>query len=206
MKHHATPLVARATRWITLAVGVALLTGRASTRLIESEVRSFAGSAPAATPATYRFERLPSQLADNTGQALLEAAAQQVLATKGLTPGDDKARYSVQLRLEVGQISQDPLWRWDAPFARHRWLFHPFGDLWYSSRMMSLERDAYRHTVHVLVRDTTAGIAAFEANAVHDGRWSDTRNLLAPILEAALRDFPQGNGKPQNVTVELPNK
>ena len=206
MKYPTAPLIARATRWITLAVGVALLAGCASSRLIESEVRSFSGTAPATTPATYRFERLPSQLSDNTGQALLEAAAQQVLTTKGLTQGDVKGRYSVQLRLDVGQISQDPLWRWDAPFSRHRWLFHPFGDLWYGSRTMSLERDAYRHTIHVLVRDTTAGTPAFEANAIHDGRWSDTRNLLAPILEAALREFPQGNGTAHNVTVELPNK
>jgi hypothetical protein len=40
---------------------------------------------------------------------------------------------------------------------------------------------------------------------VHDSPWSDTPNLVAPLLEAALSDFPNSEPKPKTITVVLPH-
>jgi len=52
------------------------------------------------------------------------------------------------------------------------------------------------------LRDSGTGQLAYETAAVFEGPWSDTLNLLPPMLEAALKDYPlPGNRK---VVVELP--
>ena len=82
-----------------------LLAGCAMPRMIDSEVQSFASSAAALRPATYRFERLPSQ-SKSPKQEALEAMAMQALAQVGLTQAggavaDAEVRYGVQVRANV---------------------------------------------------------------------------------------------------------
>ncbi len=54
----------------------------------------------------------------------------------------------------------------------------------------------------MLLRDSSNGQLAYETAAVFDGPWRDTLNLLPPMLEAALKDYPLP-GK-RRVVVELP--
>ncbi len=187
-----------------LALGVAtgVLTGCATSRHVDSEVRSFAGPAPVAAAASYRFERLPSQTAKT--QEPLEAAAQKVLTAKGLVLDEAKARYSVQLRLEADALAPD---YWHGAFGPplfDRILVAPNGTLWREVRRPILDSTKVRHMVQVVVRDLGTGSVAFETRAVHESPWSDTLNLIPPLVEAAFADFPQGQPTAKRVVVVVP--
>ncbi|MGI4779574.1 MAG: DUF4136 domain-containing protein [Janthinobacterium lividum] len=94
------------------------LTGCATRWVVESDVRSFSSLTPdagVAPGATYRFERLPSQLQDERGahQAdSLEALAAPALDAVGLARDDVAPRYSVQIGARVG-LTLSP---WDDPW------------------------------------------------------------------------------------------
>ena len=185
-----------------LALATVVLTGCATSRNIDSEVRSFGGPTPIAAGATYRFERLPSQ--DAKALEPLEAAAQQALTAKGLVRADAKASYSVQVRLDAHTLLPDALSRWtNAPFP-DRIVLAPDGSLWRQVRRPLMDPNWYRHSLQVVVRDLANGNVAYESRAVHESPWSDTPNLVAPLMEAALSDFPNSESKPKTITVVLP--
>lgn len=185
----------------SLALAAVMLSGCATSRNVDSEVRSFGGTTPIATGATYRFERLPSQ--DPKAQEPLEAATQKALATKGLVLDEARARYTVQVRLDSDYLLRDAFGHWQySPFDRI--ILSPDGTLWRQMRSPLIDPVWYRRTLQVVVRELGSGNIAYETRAVHDSPWSDTPNLIAPILDAALGDFPQSQPTPKTVTVVLP--
>ena len=194
----------RGSRWLTLAglaVSAMLLTGCATSRNVDSEVRSFTGTTQIAAGATYRFERLPSQ--DPKVQEPLEATAQHALAAKGLVRADDKAHYSVQVRLDDDLLMSDSMSRWaNSPFP-DRIVLAPNGTLWRQVRHPQMDPRWYRRTVQVVIRDLANGSVAYDTRATNDSPWSDTVNLMAPLVEAALHDFPQSESQPKTITVVL---
>ena len=178
-----------------------VLTGCATSRNVDSEVRSFGGSTRIAPGATYRFERLPSQ--DPKGQEPLEAVAEKVLTAKGLVRDNNKASYSVQLRLDAEVLLPDTLARWASfPFP-DRVVVAPDGTVWRQVRRPLMDPMWYRRTLQLVVRDLTNGNVAYDTRAVHDSPWSDTPNLIAPMLEAALSDFPSSEPKSKTITIVL---
>lgn len=186
-----------------LALATVVLSGCATSRNVDSEVRSFGGTTPIAAGATYRFERLPSQ--DPKALEPLEAAAQKALTAKGLVRADATANYSVQVRLDAEVLVPDTLSRWaSAPFP-DRIVLAPDGSLWRQVRRPLMEPTWYRYSLQVVMRDLTNGSVAYDTRAVHESPWSDTPNLVGPLLEAALRDFPNSESKPKTITVVLPN-
>jgi hypothetical protein len=182
-------------------------------RMIDSDVQSFV-SGPAARPATYRFERLPSQT-DAPAQAQLEALAAAALAKVELTPAPlvsgaiagtaaaaPTARYAVQVSARVEAINSpygEPSFGgfWGMGMGRGR--SHHYGGFG-----MSLEPTWYRHGVHILLRDSTGGQSVFESSASFDGPWADSGNLLPVILDAALQGYPNPPSGPRKVVIELP--
>ena len=187
----------------SLALATVVLSGCATSRNIDSEVRSFGGPMPIAAGASYRFERLPS-MAQSPTQDALETATAKVLASKGLVRNDASARYTVQVRLDVDRVAPDRYpFGMDSRFS-DRIVLAPDGSLWQRVRRPLTDPIAYRHAAHIVVRDIAAGSAVFETQAVQEGPWSDTPNLLEPIVEAALRDYPQTSPAPKNITVVLP--
>ena len=195
----------RGFQWLTcsgLAIATVVLAGCATGRTIDSEVRSFGGPTPIAAGATYRFERLPSQ--DPKAQEPLELAAQKELTAKGMLRNDGQARYSVEVRLEASMLMSNALQRWaNSPFP-DRIVIGPDGSLWRQVRRPLLDPTWYRHTLQLVVRDLGNGGVAFDTRAVHESPWSDTPNLIAPLMRAALSDFPQAQPTPKTVLVELP--
>lgn len=186
----------------SLALATLVLSGCATSRNIDSEVRSFGGPAPIAAGATYRFERLPSQ--DTKARQPLEDVAQRVLAAKGMVLADSKPSYSVQVHLEGQTLLPDAMTRWaNSPFP-DRVVIAPDGSLWRQVRRPLMDPTWYRYTLQVVVRDLTTGSVAYETRAVHDSPWSDAPNLIAPMLEAALSDFPKHQAQPKTVTAVLP--
>ena len=186
-------------RWALMA-SVLLLGGCAMTRMIDSYVSSFIGSSGAVTNVGYRFERLPSQLGNSATQDHLEALTTQALQRVGLTRNDAQARYTVQISVRVEQTTHN-----SARVLRQSGFYvGADGLLWESPNALFMEPPWYIHTVQLLMRDIQSGQVAYESTAVHEGPWSDTANLVAPMLEAVLRDYPNPPSGPRRVVVELP--
>ncbi len=104
---------ARGVAQVGIALGLTLLlTACGMPRMIDSQVQSFVGPSTAAgatAPASYRFERLPSQQAQE--QDRIEAMAQTALQEVGLhlANGPDAApRYSVQVQAQVTSFQPPP--------------------------------------------------------------------------------------------------
>ena len=188
--------------WFSRAVLLAAalnLAGCALSRMIDSDVQSFVGTAPAQALTSYRFERLPSQT-DSRTQDQIESLTQEALDRIGLQRSDTAPGYLVQVTVSIESIA-NPTYHPRRP----RWLAGVgtgLYDDWPASPPMDLEVRWYRHKVHLLMRDSTSNQLAYETTAVFDGPWSDTLNLLPAMLEAALKHYPQA--VQQQVTVELP--
>lgn len=178
-----------------LTMLVMLLVGCATSRMIDSDVQSFVGTVPAVTGATYRFERLPSQVA-NGMQDRIEAMTEEALEHVGLHRSDTAPRYLVQV--SVGSEGMRN------PYARPPRFGMVLGanGLWYERPLLDLDPPWIRHRVHLLLRDNAKGQVAYETSAVFEGPWGDTLNLLPPMLEAALKNYPEPGS--HKVVVELP--
>jgi hypothetical protein len=174
------------------------LSGCSLPRMIDSEVQSFAGSSAPVSGADFRFERLPSQQQNAGQQEALEAMTQEALERVGLLRKDAGGRYLVLVGFSVDNI-RNPYYRPQSP----RFVMGNNGmlmEVW--PRVTDMEVPWFRHRLQLTLRDSSNGQLAFETSAVFDGPWSDTPNLLPPMLEAALQDYPQTSRR--TIRVELP--
>ena len=190
----------RAASLFVLFIVSLALAGCATTRMIDSSVRSFATATadmPLEGPFSFRFERLPSQQADAQTQDRIEDIALPVLAQKGLLPDALTPRFTLELRMAVDAITQAD------PFHAY-WGFGTMGSgLWAQPMPMGLQATRYRYSVQLLLRDATNKTVVFESTATHEGPWSDRAAVLPAVLLAAVQDFPQGSDKPRRVLIDL---
>lgn len=198
---------------IFAATVVGLLGGCASTRMVGSEVNSFARwtPAPPAPGSSYRFERLPSQQADLT-QARLEGLAQAALARVGLQHNPQAASLSVQV-----SASSQPMLRsvWDGSY-------YPYGSpnifigggsgggvssvgvgFGFGFPLGGMDTPIYRREVSIVMRELRSNLAVYETRAVSEEPWLDTDPVLSAMLDAALRGFPVPPAGPRRVNVEI---
>ncbi len=192
-----------------------LLSGCALPRMIDSEVQSFGGATPPAASARFEFDRLPSQQG-SAQQDVVESLASVALQKAGLRPvgtantadkadtpgtaGDASPIYKVQVQVQISQIANP---RATAPRSSVLWGWNERepGSLGF---MMVMEPPWFRHAVQIVLRERTSNAVVYETSASFDGPWSDSRNLLPPIMEAALRDYPNAVSSPRKVVIELP--
>jgi hypothetical protein len=192
---------------ICLATAALMLTGCAAFRNLNSEVSSY-GQWPAdRKPATYVFERLPSQQARPEQQATLEAAARRAVELAGFTPAadDQSADVSIQLGARVNASDRspydDPFWWRGGLYYSH---YHRLGrGVWGPGLGVQFATPTYEREVALLIRDRKTGQALYEARASNDGASPSINSLLPAMFEAALKDFPTGGVNPRSVTVEL---
>ena len=191
-------MILRALQRVFALISVALLGACSLPRMIDSDVQSFAGNVLPASTADFRFERLPSQQQNLGLQDTLESMAQEALERIGLTRNDTSGRYLAQVGLGVDNIL-NPYYR--PPRPR---LVKGTDGRWYEEWPMTpdIEVPWYRHRVHLTLRDSSTSQVAYETTAVFDGPWRDTLNLVPPMLEAALKDYPNPGNR--RVVVELP--
>lgn len=186
---------------IALLCIVLLLTGCASSRLIDNQVNAFAPQ-PVPAGSRYRFERLPSQQA-NAEQDQLEAMAEVALAQVGLKRDDTNADYSVQVSAtqRAQSVALDrPAIGWNLG-----WMVGNGG--------ISVGNDAlfpgwdtqtnYWHEVGLVMRHRSSQSVVFETRATHDGPWSDSAQILPAMLEAALQGFPTPPAGVRRVNIEI---
>ena len=200
-----------AVRAFSLIVAAAVLAGCAALNTVTSDVTTFSEWPADRKPGRYAFERLPSQKANATRTADLEAAAAKALEKAGFTAAADAAQADVIVqigaRISRTEISpwDDPLWRrwgggyWRSPSWRRgpRSAFYGgFNTDWYSQR--------YERNVAVLLRDRASNAPLFEAHAQTEGGSSGDAALLGAMFEAALQDFPAKEAQnPRRVSVSL---
>lgn len=188
--------------WIVLA-GL-LLSGCATSYLLDNQVQSFSGLAALPAEPTYRFDRLPSQ--QSPAQAQLEALADPALHKAGLRRDDAKPRYSVQITARIQRVLSpwaSPWdwggWGWGAGFG-HRHGFAHFGHFGGFGRM---ESPWYQREVEVIVRELGANRVVFESRASNDGPWLDHAAALPAMFEAAMQGFPTPPPGPRRVDIQI---
>ena len=193
-------------RWVLLG-GALALSACAAMRSISTEVSSYGEWPAGRKPASYAFERLPSQQARPAESAALEAAARSALAAAGfklVEPGKEP-EVLVQIGARDTRSDQTPwddaLW-WRGGFGH--WRHGP----WLSPRWgLSLHHELPRYERHValLMRDRASGKPLFETHASSEGNLRLDEGLLGAMFTAAMTDFPRLGPNPRRVVVTLPN-
>ena len=176
-----------------------VLGGCATTRIIDSEVRSFAGSTPPTQPASYRFERLPSQDLQAPAQERLETIAQPLLESVGLRKEVTEPKYALVMKASVEAIENPTFSR---SWKRQQWLDRD-GFMRLPSMGLMLEPSWQRYSVSLVLRDIASSQTVFESSAQHMGPWSDTQQLLPAVIRAALSDYPRAQPQPHSVFIEV---
>ena len=204
-------------RWIGVIALAGLLGGCASFNTLTNEVSTF-GSWPAERkPASYAFERLPSQQDRPEQQQLLEDAASNALQRAGFVLGDVPANAEYLMQLGARITDNDP-WAYNHPpfwrggFRHGRgghygsWALGGYwGPGWGPGWGPYETQRTFEREVVLLIRDRKSGQLLYEARANNNGLSASIDNVLPAMFEAAMKDFPRSGPNPRNVSVQLSN-
>ena len=188
-------------------VAATALGGCAAMNQLSSEVSTFSQWPADRKPATYTFERLPSQKANPEQQRTLEEAAARAMESAGFAPALDarSADVSVQLGARVNAQDRSP---YDDPFWWRGGLYrshfgHPFRGAGFGFGFGNTGMATYEREVALLIRDKKSGEPLYEARATNDGGSPSINSLLGAMYEAALKDFPAVGANPRRVTTPI---
>ncbi len=201
----------RSLRTVCSVLALAALTACAGLNQLSSDVATFNQWPAARTPASYVFDRLPSQQANADAQKLLEDAAARSLQTAGFTPASDArtADVTVQLGARVNVQDRSPF---DDPFWWRGGLYRGYSAHAFRSDGfgfgLGFGRGFYgpptfEREVAILIRDKKTGNALFEARAVNEGASQSINSLLTAMFDASLQGFPASStaaNSPRKVT------
>lgn len=165
-------------------------------------------------PATYAFERLPSQQGDLATQELAEAAARPALEQLGFKPA---APAEAEVLVQVGTRSveswrRDPFWGpWSGGAYWSSGRRGPWGPGWGSGwgpgwgggfATGPSDWPEFMIEVGVLIREPDASVPLYETRARLISRTSNS-SFFMPMFDAALRDFPGPALSPRTVSVGI---
>jgi hypothetical protein len=203
-------------RLLTAAVVAVALGGCASFNNLNSEVSTYGSWPPERQPATFVFERLPSQQEQPERRQQLEDAARGALEAAGFRAAADpnEAQYLMQVGARVTSndpwIYNDPLFWRGAGFHRGPWHYGRsywgpgWGPGWgWGPPYMS---PSFEREVALLIRDRRTGQLLYEARANNTGPSPAIGALLPAMFEAAMKDFPNASPAPRSVTTEISKK
>ncbi len=212
-------------RPIVLLAAVLTLGGCASFNQLNSEVSTFGPWPADRKPATYAFERLPSQEAapeKQKQQQLLEQSATGALQQAGFTPAVDPREADVLVQLGARVVNDNP-WIYNDPlFLRggfgigygYGWGGHYRGG-WGGYGRFGLGGigwpGAYPYDLYgrfdrevaLVLRDRRTGQLLYEARASNTGPSPSIDYLLPAMFDAAMKNFPAVGPNPRPVTVEV---
>ena len=187
---------------VLAALALTLLAGCASTYTLDNTVQSFSQVTALPPPATYRFERLPSQ--QSPEQQQLEALADPALHAAGLQRDDANPHYLVQISARENQEISPFADPW-GPYGRFG--FGGWG--WHRHWGMGMgwgyppEPSWFHREVNVVVRDLSSHKVVFESRAISDGPYFDPRHVLPAMFSAALQGFPNPPPGPRQVNIQV---
>lgn len=200
-----------------LALGT-LLSGCASTWVVDSDVKTFSSIDTVPPGATYRFERLPSQQAAPEAQQALEAMAEPALAQVGLRRDDASPQYSAQIGAHV-QTTPSPWadpwivgspWPYYGGFGYGPWGPYGYGRRaygygWYGSPAYFPQADNpwYEREVSIVLRELGSNRVVYETHARNDGPYNISARILPVMFQAALQGFPKPPQGERKVNIPL---
>ena len=198
----------RVVKVFVLAAAVSL-TACSTVRLVDSDVHTFPIPAVQSVtiPATYRFERPPSEQVLGRARDALETLAQPEFSRVGLRRDDATPQYSVQLSVHVIRDLRAPRDepRYSVGFGAPYPTYGRFGTIWRAPGYGYIsDIPYYRREVQVVVRRISDHQVVFESRANHAGRWPDDERVLPAMLQAALQGFPNSSQGPRRIVVEIP--
>ncbi|THU03808.1 DUF4136 domain-containing protein [Lampropedia puyangensis] len=181
--------------WLQRSIGVGfcvmalVLTGCASTRVVDNDVRSYSTLQTMPAPPTYRLERLPSQQEDTPYRSMIERLATLALTEVGMQRDDAHGA----LRLELSAYSSSYLPNWphynnlNVGFGYGPWGWNPaFG---YYGSWRDLPPTLYVREVRLVLRDAE-GKPVFESSARYDDIWTNDEAIYRMLFQSALDGFP----------------
>lgn len=191
---------------IALLLPVALLSGCATSYVLDNNVQSFSSLPAVPANPTYRFERLPSQRA-LPAQTQLEALADPALFNAGLRRDDAAPRYSVQITARVQRVLSpwaDPWDGWGGGFGGFGY-FGPYPGFGagFGGPFPRMEQPWFQREVGVVMRELTSNLVVYETRAVNAGPWWDDNSVLPAMFTAALHGFPTALPGPRRVDVRI---
>jgi len=200
----------------TIALAVALplvLGGCAGWSNLESDVSTYSKWPTGRQPATYVFDRLPSQEARPKEQDRLEAIARTALESQGFraVASAESADVMVQVGARAHRADRspwdDPLW-WRGGLYYSRYGRYPvygpyYGPYYGPGWAYRFDNPRYDREVVVLIRDRRSGEPLYEARAVNDGNTPGGKDVIGAMFRAAMLDFPYTGVNPRRVTVPL---
>ncbi len=197
-----------------LLAAVATLAGCASLNRIDNDVSSFSRWPAGRGPATYSFERLPSQQSQPQQAQILEDAARRAIEGAGFVAAPDGGvpDVTVQLGARITETDRspfdDPLWYggrgiWHRPFVYGRYGRPFWAPGFHRGYWDNYDSSYYEREAAVLIRDKRSGEPLYEARTESQGPTTGGTTVLPALFGAAMRDFPAGSAQnPHRVTVE----
>jgi hypothetical protein len=197
-------------RLLCVAALTVVLGGCAALNNLHNEVSTFGPWPAERKPASFAFERLPSQQVRPEHQQQLEDAARGAIEAAGFSAAADlnSADYLMQVGARVS--SNDP-WIYNEPlfwrggfrygYGYNRWGRGPF---WGANSGFGYPGpSSFEREVALLIRDRKTGQLLYEARAANTGPSASIDYLLPAMFEAALKDFPNVGPNPHNVTTQI---
>ncbi|MGV3569053.1 MAG: DUF4136 domain-containing protein [Ramlibacter sp.] len=193
----------RVLRFLSMLLAAVALSGCATGYLLDNQVQSFSHLTALPSPATYRFERTPSQQADPT-QAALEALADPALHRAGLRRDDAAPRYSVQVSARTSRMLSPYADPWDAWGGGWGMGFGGRGvGIGFGMPFGRMESPWFHREVRVLVRELATNQVVYETGATNSGPWLDNRTVIPAMFDAALQGFPTPPSGPRRVDIQV---
>lgn len=184
-----------------VTLGVAVLSGCATSFVVDNTVQSFSGLTALPVPATYRFERLPSQ--QDPAQARVEALADTALNSAGLRRDDANARYTAQVSGRIQRAASPWADPWDGWYGGGGFGWGRRGGRFGLGFGSMTESPWYHREAVVILRDAATHRVVFESHAVHDGPWQENSAVFPAMFQAALQGFPQAPAGPRRVDITV---
>jgi hypothetical protein len=213
MTQPANPNRRRTGLLLAALAAATVLAGCATLNQLSADVSTFGDWPADRKPASYAFDRMPSQQAHADEQGQLEQAAQAALAQAGFQPvaAGSEPDVLVQIGARTSRAERspwdDPLW-WRGGFGyfpgRYGLWHGPYWGL--NSRWAwNTSGPRYEREVALLLRERVSGKPLYEARASNEGYSPSAEPLLAPLFAAAMAGFPTVQPEPHRVTVPLTN-
>jgi Domain of unknown function (DUF4136) len=207
-------------RKLISAVGLTMmlvLTGCAALNSLDSEVKTFGPWPADRQPASFTFERLPSQQVHPEHQQMLEDAARGALETAGFRAAADAG--SAEYLMQVGaRIELNNPWIYNAPLfwgggwrygGYGRWGRRPFGPgpYWgvrgYGGPGWAYDSPTFDREVALVIRDNKTGQVLYETRAASSGFSDSLESVMPAMFAAAMQGFPNAVPPTRNVRTQV---
>jgi len=195
---------------LCVALLAVVLGGCAGLNTLHNDVSTYGPWPAERKPASFVFERLPSQQQAPQRQQLLEDAARGALEAAGFRAVADPndADYLIQLGARVTTndpwIVNEPLfWRGHWRYGTRHWGRDPYWGLHGGFGYPYAYSPRFEREVALLIRDRRSGEPLYEGSASSDGLTPMVETALPAMFRAVMKDFPNPGVNPRRVTVEL---